>query len=259
MSITIQNLSFSYGDKKVLRDVSLQVEPMEAVSILGPNGAGKTTLLNLMAGLEKPGSGSITYDGAASGRLTPREMALFLGYVPQTIEAAFDYRVIDYVVTGCAPRMGVFERPGKAHYAAAMQAIEEMGIGHLAETSYRQISGGERQQVSIARVLAQAPTYILMDEPTSHLDYGNQLRVLKTIRRLAKSGFGIVYTTHNPDHALLLGGKAAIINRQGELVFGDSAEMLQEEALSTLYGIQLAIGQGEGEGRRVCYMPSLDG
>jgi len=257
MSIEISSLCFSYGEKKVLRDVDLRIEPAATLSILGPNGAGKTTLLNVIAGLSKPGAGSILYDGRPSGRLSLRQMALLMGYVPQMIVPAFDYSVIDYVVTGVAPHIGVFARPGREHYDTARRAIDEMGIAHLAEKSYRQISGGERQQVSIARVLAQAPAYILMDEPTSHLDFGNQLRVLTTIRRLSENGFGVVFTTHNPDHALLVGGKTAIINRQGELCYGDSTELVREDILSDLYGIRLRIAADEDTGRQICYMPSL--
>ena len=257
MSIEIAGLYFSYGEKNVLRDVNLRIEPKETLSILGPNGAGKTTLLNIIAGLAKPGSGSIIYDGKSFARLSLRQMALLMGYVPQMIAPAFDYRVLDYVVTGVAPHIGLFERPGKEHYDRAMRAIQEMGIAHLAEKSYRQISGGEQQQASIARVLAQEPAYILMDEPTSHLDFGNQLRVLKTIKKLSENGFGIVFTTHNPDQALLLGGKTAIINRHGELCYGNSLELIQEDILSELYGIDLTIASDENTGRKICYMPSL--
>ena len=258
MSIDISNLYFSYGAKQVLRDVSLCIRPAETLSILGPNGAGKTTLLNLVAGLLKPPPGAILYNGGRIKGFNPRQMALLVGYVPQIIVPAFDYRVIDYVVTGCAPQIGAFQRPGPAHYETAMRSIREMGIEHLAEKSYKQISGGEQQQVSIARVLTQSPAYILMDEPTSHLDYGNQIRVLKTIKRMANNGYGVVFTTHNPDQALLIGGKTAIIGREGNLISGDSGELVNEAFLSGLYGTKLRISGLEDAGRKVCYAPVLD-
>ena len=257
MSIEISKLHFSYGDHEVLRNLDLRIEPAEVLSILGPNGAGKTTLLKIIVGLAKPASGSIVYDDLPQERLNLRQLAQLMGYVPQMITPAFDFRVIDYVVTGVAPHIGTFERPGKTHYDKAMRAIEEMHIVHLAEKSYMQISDGERQLVSIARVLAQEPSYILMDEPTSHLDYGNQLRVLQIIRRLSESGFGIVFTTHNPDNPLLLGGKTAIINRRGELFYGNSLELIREDVLSELYGIRLTVTSEVSTGRSICYMPSL--
>ena len=258
MSIEIRNLDFSFGAKTVLHDLSLSINPAETLTILGPNGAGKTTFLSLVAGLLVPGAGSIVYDGKSHKALGLRRMALLVGYVPQILMPAFDYSVIDYVVTGCAPQIGSLGRPGQKHYDTALEAIRLLGIEHLAEKSYRQISGGERQQVSIARVLAQSPTYILMDEPTSHLDYGNQICVLKTIKQLKEKGFGVVFTTHNPDQALLIGGKTAVIDRQGSLVFGDSDQMIDEKYLSRLYGTQMRIARIEKQGRKVCYAASLD-
>jgi len=258
MSIEITHLSFSYDDKEILHDISLCLGQAETLSILGPNGAGKTTLLGLIAGLLPLSKGDIKFDGNPQRQIGLRQMARLVGYVPQITEAAFDYSVVEYVVTGCAPRLGTFQRPGQAHYDAATEAMREMGIEHLAEKSYRQISGGERQQVSIARVLAQGPRYILMDEPTSHLDYGNQLRVLRTIKRLAKKGFGVVFTTHNPDHVLLLGGKTAMIDRRGRLTAGDSAELIREGFLSKIYGARLRVSSLDRAGRKICFAPSLD-
>jgi len=258
MSIEIKDLSFSYGTKKVLCDIQLTINPCETLAILGPNGSGKTTLLSIIAGLLAPGTGNIVYDGKTFRQLGLRQMALLVGYVTQILVPAFDYSVVDYVVTGCAPQIGSLGRPSSKHYETAMQAIREIGIEHLAEKSYRQISGGERQQVSIARVLAQSPTYILMDEPTSHLDYGNQVRILKTIKQLTDRGFGIVFSTHNPDQALLIGGKTAIINRQGKLVYGDNNTMIDADQLSVLFGTQMRIENSGIFGRKVCFAPSLD-
>ena len=258
MSIEIRNLDFSYGAKPVLRDLNLSINPAETLTILGPNGSGKTTFLSLVAGLLVPSAGSIVYDGKPFKAMSLRRMAQLVGYVPQILVPAFDYSVLDYVVTGCAPQIGSLGRPGQKHYDTALQAIQLLGIEHLTEKSYRQISGGERQQVSIARVLAQSPTYILMDEPTSHLDYGNQIRVLKTIKQLKEKGFGVVFTTHNPDQALLIGGKTAVIDRQGRLAFGNSEEMIDEKYLTALYGAQMRIASIEKQGRKVCYAASLD-
>ena len=257
MSLEIKNLNFSYGQKQVLADVCLSIARGETLSILGPNGAGKTTLLSIIAGLLKPPEGSVVYDGKLYKEMNPQQMAALVGYVPQFIVPAFDYSVIDYVVTGCAPQIGTFQRPGPAHYEKAAQSIREMGIEHLAEKSYKQISGGERQQVSIARVLTQCPAYILMDEPTSHLDYGNQVRVLNTILQMAKNGFGVVFTTHHPDQALLIGGKTAIIDRSGKLISGESGDLVNEEFLSELYGIRINISSPELAGRKVCFVPGL--
>ena len=255
MSIELKKFGFSYSTKRVLHDIDLIISPGESLAILGPNGAGKTTLLNAIAGLIPYSIGEISYEGKKGVDML--SMAGLIGYVPQTIVAAFDYAVIDYVVTGCAPRIGTFGRPGAEHYATAAKAIEDMGISHLSGRSYRLISGGERQQVSIARVLAQNPKYILMDEPTAHLDLGNQISVLSMIRDLADRGYGVVFTTHNPDQALLVGGKVAIIDREGRLTHGDSHSLISEESLRGLYDIPLIVAHMEMAERKVCITSRL--
>jgi len=257
MSIQIRDLSFSYGQKPIFEHLDLEIQRGEILAILGPNGAGKTTLLNLIAGLATPKTGTISYDDLPRQEITPRRLAQLIGYVPQTVVPAFDYSVLDYVVTGCAPSMGTLEHPKQAHFDIAMAAIAMLGISHLAEQSYRQISGGERQQVSIARVIAQRPTFVLMDEPTAHLDYGNQIHVLKIIRRLAEDGFAVIFTTHNPDHVLLLGGRVAVLDRAGQLTTGDCEEVISAEFLSALYATELHLMQPQGSDRRICFSPRL--
>jgi len=165
--------------------------------------------------------------------------------------------VLSYVVTGCAPRLGTFEKPKKEHYEIARQALEQMNIAHLAGKYYTQISGGERQLVSIARALAQRPKVILMDEPTAHLDYGNQIKVLKIIKKLAAEGYAAVITTHNPDHALLLGGEVAALNFNGQFTFGSSKTVIREDFLKSLYGVDLRLHHIPSIGRNVCVSASI--
>ncbi|MDL2225725.1 ABC transporter ATP-binding protein [Eubacteriales bacterium OttesenSCG-928-M02] len=258
MKIEIQSLAFAYGREAVFQGVTLALEQSRILSILGPNGAGKTTLLSVIAGLLPATAGEIHYDGKRYDELSPRQLAQMVGYVPQIINATFDFAVVDYVVTGCAPRVGSFSRPKKEHYDTAMAAIEEMGISHLAHKSYMQISGGERQQVSIARVIAQRPAFILMDEPTAHLDYGNQIHVLKTIKRLCGEGFGMIFTTHNPDHALLLDGDVAVMDRLGTLHTGNREKLLDEAFLTDLYRTELRIEHMADGMRDVCFPPGLE-
>lgn len=258
MNLKIQNLAFSYDHKRPLfHNISFEINSGEIVSILGPNGAGKTTLLNCVAGLFKPCSGAITIDGKDVQKMSAREVARSIGYVPQIIIPSFSFSVMEYVVTGCAPVIGTFERPKEKHYQIAADALEQMGIAHLSDRSYMNISGGERQQVSIARALAQRPGFILMDEPTAHLDYGNQIKVLKTIRKMASQGYGIILTTHNPDHVLLLEGKLAVLNQSGDLFFGTQEEIMNEEFLYHLYGTDLKLVHIEILNRLACLAPKL--
>ena len=251
-----RNISYSYSKgAPIFRNISFRLEPGKIVSILGPNGAGKTTLLNCLADLIPPDSGEILLSGTPISKMSNRDIAKTIGYVPQIIVPTFSFSVLEYVVTGCAPHMKTFEKPKEEHYDIAMDAIKRMGIEKLANRSYANISGGERQQVSIARALAQRPAIILMDEPTAHLDYGNQINVLKTISRLKEEGLGVVLTTHNPDHALLLRGEVAILSRDGTLQTGACDEILNEENLSALYGTELKLIYEDSLRREVCAAP----
>jgi iron complex transport system ATP-binding protein len=158
---------------------------------------------------------------------------------------------------GRAPRIGLFQKPRAEDEAAAFGALRALSIDHLAENPYTEISGGERQQATIARALAQQPQAILFDEPTAHLDYGNQHRILRLIRSLADQGYGIVITTHNPDHALLLGGRAAILDREGSLNVGDSEEIITEARLKTVYNTELRLLHIKELSRVACLPLSL--
>ena len=259
MIYEINNITFKYpgSERKVLDDASLSLEKGDILCILGPNGAGKTTLLNCMAGLLKPQSGDIKLQGKNLKEMSEREIAKTVAFVPQLHTPTFDYSCVDFVLMGRAPQIGVFSRPTQEEEEMCLKVLTEMGIEHLAFKSYMEISGGERQQLLIARAIVQEPEVVLFDEPTAHLDYGNQHRVLEKIKRMAADGYSVVITTHNPDHALLLGDKAAIVSRDGHIVQGDSSEILTEELLTEVYGIDLKIQYLETIGRTACLVPGL--
>ena len=259
MIYEVKNLTFSYpnSERKVLDNASLTLKAGEVLCILGPNGAGKTTLLNCMAGLLAPKEGSITLCGKELKHMSTREIAQTVGYVPQLHTPSFDYRVLDFVLMGHAPKTGMFSRPSKEAEEMCMEVLRSMNLEHLAEKSYIEISGGERQQLLIARSIVQQPKAILFDEPTAHLDYGNQHRVLKRVRQMADSGYSVVITTHNPDHALLLGDKAAIVEKNGTITQGNSREIITEERLCKVYDTDLRLMYIEELGRTACLVPEL--
>ena len=260
MIYEIRNLTFSYpgSTRLVLDGADLTLEEGQILCILGPNGAGKTTLLNCMAGLLKPESGQICLCGKLLEHMKEKEIARLVGYVPQLHTPAFDYRVLDFVMMGRSPQMGAFGRPKAEDEEICLSVLRSMGISHLAEKSYRNISGGERQQVLIARAIVQQPKAVLFDEPTAHLDYGNQHRVLERIRKMAEEGFSVVITTHDPDHALLLGDQAAIVGTDGRILQGRSADIITEENLRKIYRLDLQLLWVEELGRRVCVVPGLE-
>jgi iron complex transport system ATP-binding protein len=251
--IAVDNAAFSYGGgRRIFGGVSFSLERGQILSVIGPNGSGKSTLLNCMAGLLKLDSGEIWLNGKNQKSLKPKEAAKIIGYVPQNHLPVYGYTVRDFVVMGRAPHIGIFASPGALEYEMAERAMETIGISHIAERQYTEISGGERQQATIARVIAQRPKVIMMDEPTSSLDYGNQMLVLRLIKRLSSEGYAVIMTTHTPDHAIMLGGTVALIDRSGKLRVGSTEEIMNEETLKEVYRVNLKLVYVEQAGRVAC-------
>lgn len=259
MIYDVRNLTFSYSsdERKILNGASLSLEKGQVLCILGPNGAGKTTLLNCMAGLLSPESGDIMLCGRNLKEMKEKKIAKLVAYVPQLHTPSFDYKGIDFVLMGRAPRTGTFSRPSAEEEQLCMTVLKSMGLENLADKSYLNISGGERQQLLIARAIVQEPEVVLFDEPTAHLDFGNQHRVLKMVRKMADEGYSVVMTTHNPDHALLLGGRAAIVSRDGTIMQGECEDIVTEENLKKVYGIDLKLLYVDELGRKACLVPEL--
>ena len=254
MILEVKGLAFSYhkGDRQIFHDVDISLGAGEVLTILGPNGAGKSTLLNCLANLLKPTKGKILLNGKSHEEMSLREVARILGYVPQNHAATYSYRVRDFVVMGRAPYLGIFEQPRKKDYEIADQIIRELGIEKYADKPYTQISGGERQQAMIARAIAQEPKIIMFDEPTNHLDFGNQMKTVMKIRDLASRGYAVIMTTHMPNHAIMLQGKTAILNRSGELLCGRTDEIITERNLRDIYQVDVSVVDVAEAGGRIC-------
>ena len=253
MILQLENIGFSYDNREnIFSNISFDIEQGEIMSILGPNGSGNSTLLNCIANLYSVTEGEIKLEGEPISSISMNDFAKKIGYVPQTHTPAYSYMVRDFVVMGRSPYIGMFSKPSKQDYTITDEALNMLNIGHLSERPYTDISGGERQQVIIARAIAQQPKIILMDEPTSHLDYGNQIRTIKLIKDLARKGYSIIITTHMPDHVTLLGGKAGIFNKKGHMVVGPSSEIMSESTLSNIYNIDLRMIYIEEVGRTTC-------
>jgi len=259
MIYELKNVRFAYSGsyRQVLDGVSLGIERGDVLSILGPNGAGKSTLLTCMMALNTPQTGEIYVDGKSITELSARELAKTVSFVPQNLKPVFGYTVLEFVLMGRAPLISALGRPGKEDMTAAYEALEKMGLSELAHRPYTEISGGEMQQASIARAIVRKPQVILFDEPTAHLDFGNQLRTLKVIKELSREGYTTVITTHNPDHAIMLGGKAAILSREGKITVGSTEELVTEENLKRVYNAELKIRYIEELGRNVCLYPNI--
>ena len=252
MSIEVKHLSFSYGKRQVLKDVSFSVGKGRLLSVLGPNGVGKSTLFRCILGLLHGFQGEITVDGAVVSNLGARELARKVAYIPQSNYPAFQYSVFDMVLMGTTAQSRGFSPPGPKQEAAARDALERLDIGHLAGRSYTRLSGGERQLVLIARALAQQSPVLLMDEPTANLDYGNQIRVLTKVRALADAGYTIVQSTHNPEQSYLFSHQILAMKDGRVLAHGAPGDVMNEDLIRALYGIDAEVVPLRDGRMRVC-------
>ena len=207
-------MSFAYGKHEVLSEVSLHIPYNRFTVILGRNGSGKSTLLRILAHLAPYSSGSVRVRGEELNEMTSRKRARIIGFLAQKHKAIFPFTVEEVVLTGRAA--SVLVTPGEKDLRVAREAISLAGIGHLQDRLYTELSGGEQQLVMIARTLAQEPEIILFDEPVSHLDYNNQIRIMDLIRQLLDRGLTVVAVLHDPNLAFLYGDRFAYIH-QGKI------------------------------------------
>lgn len=235
MNIEGRGLTIGYPDRTVGRGLDVALSTGEVLALLGPNGGGKTTLLKTLLGLLKPKAGEVRLGDKPLDNYSIRERARVVAYVPQVHISTFAFTVETVVLMGRTAHGSLFSRPSGQDRAVAHAALERFGIAPLASRPYTMISGGERQLVLLARALAQEPQFIVLDEPTASLDFGNQGKVMREIRALAKSGHGVLFTTHDPNHALRAADRAYLLREGTRIADGPVATVLNREQLEALY------------------------
>jgi len=242
MSLCVEGLSFSYdGKSKVFENVGFSVEKGQVLCILGPNGSGKSTLLRCVNSLLNVDGGSVTVNEKSISAIIRKELSKQIGFLPQIHVSTFPFSVREVAVMGRSPHLGLAESPSDKDYRIADENLKLLGISHLSDKPYTHISGGERQLALIAMVLTQQPYILLLDEPTSHLDFGNQVRMLELVKRLSENGLTVVLTTHFPDHAFHLSSKVAIMHEKTIMVAGGCDDVITEANLKKIYGIDVKI------------------
>ncbi|NMA69468.1 MAG: ABC transporter ATP-binding protein [Desulfitobacterium sp.] len=242
--LEINNLQYWYKPRRpVLKEISFSVKRGQIACLLGPNGTGKTTLLRCLLGLQAPRGGSVFLDGKNMSHLSAKKRARLMAYVPQSSGLAFPYEVREIVLMGRVAYLS----PGGAHKdtdrQAVFDAMEKLEIEHLAKRSFQELSGGERQMVLVARALAQQSDLLIMDEPTANLDYSNQVKILKTIKHLSAQGYGILMTSHYPDHAFLACDNAVLMRDGRVMIQGTPEEAVTSESLTKLYETPVEVSE----------------
>lgn len=250
--MNVENLCFSYGNHEVLKGVSFEAQLGEFISVLGPNGVGKSTLFRCMLGLLNPTGGRVSIDGKDIQTMTAAELSKCVAYIPQSHNPVFNFSVFDMVLMGTTAQLGRFASPGKAQEHLADAALERMGISHLRDRGCGHISGGERQLVLIARAIAQQAKILVMDEPSANLDFGNKMRVMKTVKSLTDDGYTIIQSTHDPDQAYLYSDKILALFGGKVCAWGTPQDTISNSLVSTLYGVDVEVCSMRDDQIRVC-------
>ncbi len=255
MKLVVRDVQCGWDqDHVVQRFVNFTLDSGEVCCVLGPNGCGKTTLFRTVLGILPRQAGSITIDGEDIAHWSPKKLSRVMAYVSQGHTPPFPYRVRDVVLLGRTNKLGL-SQPSASDYQIADNALNDVGVYHLREQPYTDISGGELQLVMIARALAQEPQILVLDEPTAALDYGNAVRVIKKIRELASRGYAVLMTTHSPDHAFLCNSNVVLLQKDEHPKFGASVDIITERNMDAAYGADVKIvefAMPSGEVLRMC-------
>jgi iron complex transport system ATP-binding protein len=266
--IKIQDACFSFGKALIFKQVNLTVAKGEVFCLLGPNGCGKTTLIDCILGIHTLDSGGIFLDGSSSCRLSPKDTARVIAYVPQKHEGHFSFSVLDLLLMGRTPYTPCYSSPGRSDIERAKNLLETFGLSYLMHRDYTRLSGGEIQLVMIMRALIQDTPVIIMDEPTAHLDFRHELIVLETIVRLVRERhLTLVMATHFPNHAFFFENagipvKVGFMNHQMVYPAENPTRALTEENLARFYHIETSVINhhlpGKGRMRHIFPIKTLD-
>lgn len=240
--IRIDALTAGY-DEPVVSDVSFGVERGELVAVLGPNGVGKSTLLRTVLGLQPPLSGSVMVEGDDVTALSRSEIATRLGYVPQSESGGLPSTVFETVLAGRKPH--ATWRPTEHDREVVGTVLADLGLSDLAMRQLSELSGGQRQQVRLARALAQQPAGLVLDEPTSSLDLRHQLDVLGRVRALADEGVAVLFALHDIDLALRFADRFVFLSDGGVAAVGGE-QVVTADLVERVYGVQATIATVDG-------------
>lgn len=242
VQIDVKNLSFSYDTAPILKNVELRIKEGTFAGIVGPNGSGKTTLAkNIMRALV-PERKTVFLSGEDIRDLTHKKLARKLAAVPQSTVIEYDFTVEDIVLMGRAPHIGRFERESKRDFDSVEEAMKRTDIWHLRKRSVREISGGERQRVIIARALAQEPSVLVLDEPVSHLDIKHQIGLMELTKKLCREkNITVLAILHDLNFAMAYCDQVMLVHQGSIKVDGKPEAVLTQARIKEVYDIDVYI------------------
>jgi len=245
---SFRSVSFAYNGRPIVDDLSVDLPLGRMVALIGPNGEGKTTILRLLLGLLRPAKGSVSLLGRALNRVRPEERARTVAYLPQSVNTEYPFTVAEVVLFGRYPRLPAFALESHADWLVAERCMARTGVADLSDRLFSTLSGGEKQRVLIASVLAQEPTILLLDEPTASLDLHHQFSVMELLRELNREGMTILFVTHDVTLAAGFCDSLWLLSRGRVFAQGAPQEVVTEENLERLYGMGLRVVSDEMTG-----------
>ena len=241
MTLELRDIVWAAGFRKIIKNVSLRVEPGEFLGLIGPNGSGKTSLMSVLAGIRPPDQGHAMLAGQDMKKHGRRKLARQIGFVEQQADTTDRLTAREAVALGRTPYLSMLSPWSERDDAIVNRALGDVDMIHLADRFWHTLSGGEKQRVHIARALAQEPKFLLLDEPTNHLDIRHQLGLLELVRELPGT---VGAALHDLNHAAMYCDRIAMM-RDGELVgIGGPADILTSENLRDVFGVEATIEHG---------------
>jgi iron complex transport system ATP-binding protein len=256
--LRLEGLCFGAAGRALSAPVDLVLSAGELLVLLGPNGAGKTTLFRTMLGLLPAVDGVVLWQGRPVRDLPPNQLARLVSYVPQSPGAAFDFTVHDYVMMGRLGPRGALQAPSVQDDQKVDEALERLGLNAFRMRPLSHLSGGEQQLAAIARALAQGSAAIFLDEPAASLDLANQSRVLALLNELVRDGLAIVYSTHDPNHALVAASSVLLLAPGQHPLLGAASDVLTSATLSQTFDVPVEQGHTVS-GRRLFSVAAAPG
>ena len=239
--LKIQDLSVSYGSRKILHKVSLNVQSGEVLALIGPNGAGKSTLIRAASGVI-PYTGHVRTNGDDFASLTPLQRAKYIATVPQAVSMPPAYTVWETVLLGRTPYLGFLGQVSEKDEEIARQSLQRVSALPFADRRIGELSGGEQQRILLARALCQSTPILLLDEPTAHLDLQYQVSLLELVSDLAhKDNLAVLVALHDLNLAAHYADRIALMVAGNIKAMGKPKEVLQPELIAEAYCLPVQV------------------
>lgn len=236
--LTLKNISLAYGDRTLLDTLNAGVVAGQLIGLLGPNGSGKTTLIKLMAGLLKPDAGEVFFQNKALPKIPRKQLGQEIAVLPQENSVGFSFSALEMVLMGRYPYLKNFQWESPQDLKIAREAMEQTNSWQFASQDIRELSGGERERVLLARALTQQPQLLLLDEPTTHLDLKHQQGIYTLLKRLnQEQGLTMVVVLHDLNFAMELCDEVWLLSQHGELQVGAPEMVLTPAQIASSFGV----------------------